>query len=245
MSLLEVSGVVAGYGDHDQILKGVGLHVEKGEIVAILGPNGAGKSTLLKAIAGIVRPRTGSILVEGASIGGLPPREISRRGVVFVPQEANVFPSMTIEENLEIGAYLDSRRLSDRLARIFQRIPELASRRRLKAGALSGGQRQLLAMGMALMVAPKLMLLDEPTAGLSPAAAEGLFDMVRSIAADGVSIAMVEQNALHALMIADRAYILVDGRNARSGQAQAIANDPEIRRVFLGAPEQALEENSR
>lgn len=235
MNLLAVSDVVAGYGEHDQILKGTGIEVGRGEIVAILGPNGAGKSTLLKAIAGIVRTRTGSIFVDGVSISGLPPREISRRGVVFVPQEANVFASMTIEENLEIGAYVDTPKLSERLAAIFKRIPELATRRRKKAGTLSGGQRQLLAMGMALMVAPKLMLLDEPTAGLSPAAAEDLFKMVRAIAADGVSIAMVEQNALRALMIADRAYILVDGRNAKCGQARAIADDPEVRRVFLGA----------
>jgi branched-chain amino acid transport system ATP-binding protein len=235
MSLLAVSDVVAGYGESDQILKGTGLDVGRGEIVAILGPNGAGKSTLLKAIAGIVRPRTGSILVDGVSISGLPPREISRRGVVFVPQDANVFSSMTIEENLEIGAYVDPRKLPERLTTIFKRIPELATRRKKKAGTLSGGQRQLLAMGMALMVAPKLMLLDEPTAGLSPAAAENLFEMVRSISADGVAIAMVEQNALRALMIADRAFILVDGRNARCGPAQAIAADPEIRRVFLGA----------
>ncbi len=138
-----------------------------------------------------MRPRTGSILVDGVSISGLPPREISRRGVVFVPQEANVFTSMTIEENLEIGAYIETPKLPERLAAIFKRIPELATRRRMKAGTLSGGQRQLLAMGMALMVAPKLMLLDEPTAGLSPAAAEDLFKMVRAISADGVSIAMV------------------------------------------------------
>ncbi len=240
MSLLAVSDVVAGYGEHDQILKGTGIDVARGEIVAILGPNGAGKSTLLKAIAGIVRPRTGSILVDGVSISGLPPREISRRGVVFVPQEANVFTSMTIEENLEIGAYIETPKLPERLAAIFKRIPELATRRRKKAGTLSGGQRQLLAMGMALMVAPKLMLLDEPTAGLSPAAAEDLFKMVRAISADGVSIAMVEQNALRALMIADRAYILVDGRNAKCGQARGIADDPEIRRVFLGAQASAL-----
>jgi branched-chain amino acid transport system ATP-binding protein/neutral amino acid transport system ATP-binding protein len=243
MSLLSVTSVVAGYGEHDQILKGVDIEVAEGEIVAILGPNGAGKSTLLKTIAGIVRPRSGIVAIGGDTISGLPPREISRRGVVFVPQEANVFPSMTIEENLEIGAYVDRRKLSEQLPRIYERIPELASKRRAKAGALSGGQRQLLAMGMALMVEPRLMLLDEPTAGLSPAAAENLFAMVRSISADGVSIAMVEQNALHALMISDRAYILVDGCNARDGNARAIAEDPEIRRIFLGADKAAAPRN--
>lgn len=235
MTLLAVSDVVAGYGEHDQILKGTGIEVARGEIVAILGPNGAGKSTLLKSIAGIVKPRAGSIIVDGANILGLAPREICRQGVVFVPQEANIFPSMSIEENLEIGAYVDPKKFSERLVAVLKRIPELASRRRKKAGTLSGGQRQLLAMGMALMVAPKLMLLDEPTAGLSPVAAEDLFKMVRAISADGVSIAMVEQNALRALMFADRAYILVDGRNARCGHAKSISEDPEIKRVFLGA----------
>jgi branched-chain amino acid transport system ATP-binding protein/neutral amino acid transport system ATP-binding protein len=235
MSLLAVTDVVAGYGDHDEILKGVNLEVSPGEIVAVLGPNGAGKSTLLKAIAGIVKPRSGRITVAGEDIMGLPPRDISRRGVVFVPQEANVFPSLTIEENLEIGAYVDRRSFTAQLPRIFERIPELAAKRRAKAGTLSGGQRQLLAMGMALMVSPRLMLLDEPTAGLSPAAAEKLFAMVRAICADGVSIAMVEQNALHALMISDRAYILVDGKNARTGAASVLSADPDIRRIFLGA----------
>lgn len=244
MSLLSVSNVIAGYGEHDQILKGVDIAVEEGEIVAILGPNGAGKSTLLKTIAGMVKPRSGTITVGSDEIAGLAPREISRRGVVFVPQEMNIFPSMTIEENLEIGAYVDPPKLKEQLPRIYERIPELAAKRRAKAGTLSGGQRQLLAMGMALMVSPRLMLLDEPTAGLSPAAAENLFKMVRSICAEGVSIAMIEQNALHALMIADRAYILVDGRNARSGEAKAIAEDPEIRRIFLGASQTPSRGNS-
>jgi branched-chain amino acid transport system ATP-binding protein/neutral amino acid transport system ATP-binding protein len=243
MSLLSVSSVVAGYGEHDQILKGVDMTVGAGEIVAILGPNGAGKSTLLKTIAGIIRPRSGTVKIGSDAISGLPPREISRRGVVFVPQEMNVFASMTIEENLEIGAYVDRRKLSEQLPKIYARIPELATKRRSKAGTLSGGQRQLLAMGMALMVEPRLMLLDEPTAGLSPAAAENLFAMVRSIAADGVSIAMIEQNALHALMISDRAYILVDGRNARDGNARDIAEDPEIRRIFLGADKPPVPSN--
>jgi branched-chain amino acid transport system ATP-binding protein/neutral amino acid transport system ATP-binding protein len=235
MSLLSVSNVIAGYGEHDQILKDVGIEVGEGEIVAILGPNGAGKSTLLKTIAGIVKPRSGTVTVGNDNIAGLQPREISRRGVVFVPQEMNIFPSMTIEENLEIGAYVEPKKFAEQLPRIYERIPELGLKRKARAGALSGGQRQMLAMGMALMVSPRLMLLDEPTAGLSPAAAEKLFEMVRAIRDDGVSIAMVEQNALHALMIADRAYILVDGRNARDGDARAIAEDPEIRRIFLGA----------
>ncbi len=234
MTLLKVHNVVAGYGAHDEILKGVGIEVAAGEIVAILGPNGAGKSTLLKTIAGLVTPRSGTIDLTGASIAGKQPREVSRLGVVFVPQEGNIFPSLTIEENLEIGAYLDRPAYRARLAKVYERMPEIAARRGAKGRTLSGGQRQLLAMAMALMVGPKLMLLDEPTAGLSPVAAEKLFEMVRGIRADGVSIAMVEQNALHALMIADRAYILVDGRNARSGEAQSMLQDREIRQIFLG-----------
>lgn len=234
MSFLKVQQVVAGYGLHDEILKKVGMEVSPGEIVSILGPNGAGKSTLLKTIAGLVAPRTGSIDFVGVSIAGLKPREVSRRGVVFVPQENNIFPSLTIEENLEIGAYLDKAEYKARLAQVYDRMPDVAARRRDFGGTLSGGQRQLLAMAMALMVGPKLMLLDEPTAGLSPAAAERLFEMVRGIRDDGVSIAMVEQNALHALMISDRAYILVDGQNARSGPAQELLNDKDIRQIFLG-----------
>jgi len=234
MSFLKVEQVVAGYGAHDEILKKVGMEVFPGEIVSILGPNGAGKSTLLKTIAGLVAPRVGTIDFVGISIAGLKPREVSQRGVVFVPQENNIFPSLSIEENLEIGAYLDKAEYKARLAQVYERMPEVAARRRDLGGTLSGGQRQLLAMAMALMVGPKLMLLDEPTAGLSPAAAERLFDMVRAIRDDGVSIAMVEQNAIHALMISDRAYILVDGQNARSGPSQELLQDKDIRQIFLG-----------
>jgi ABC-type branched-subunit amino acid transport system ATPase component len=234
MTFLQVNQVVAGYGPHDEILKKVGMEVSLGEIVSILGPNGAGKSTLLKTVAGLVAPRSGTIDFVGVSIAGLKPREVSRRGVVFVPQENNIFPSMTIEENLEIGGYLDKAEYKARLAQVYDRMPEVAARRRDLGGALSGGQRQLLAMAMALMVGPKLMLLDEPTAGLSPAATERLLDMVRSIRDDGVSIAMVEQNAIQALRISDRAYILVDGQNARSGPAQELLYDKDIRQIFLG-----------
>lgn len=234
MSFLKVEQVVAGYSTHDEILKNVAIDVEPGEIVSILGPNGAGKSTLLKTIAGLVTPRSGTVEFIGASIAGLRPRDVSRRGVVFVPQENNIFPSLTIEENLEIGGYLDKAHFRTRLEQVYARMPEIAARRRNLGGALSGGQRQLLAMAMALMVGPKLMLLDEPTAGLSPAAAENLFGMVRGIRDDGVAIAMVEQNALRSLMVSDRAYILVDGRNARSGPAQELLHDREIREIFLG-----------
>jgi branched-chain amino acid transport system ATP-binding protein/neutral amino acid transport system ATP-binding protein len=234
VSLLVVDQVVAGYGAHDEILKKVDMAVEPGEIVSILGPNGAGKSTLLKAVAGLLAPRTGVIEFEGASIAGMRPRDVSRRGVVFVPQENNIFPSLSLEENLEIGGYLDMAGYRKHLAKVYERMPEIAARRRLAAGALSGGQRQLLAMAMALMVGPRLLLLDEPTAGLSPTAAEKLFAMIKGIRDDGVAIAMVEQNALRSLMVSDRAYILVDGQNARSGLAQELMNDSDIRKIFLG-----------
>lgn len=234
MSLLAVDGVVAGYGRHDTILKGVNMEVAAGEIVALLGPNGAGKSTLLKAIAGVVRTREGRMLFSGDDLTGMPPREVSRLGVAYVPQEANIFPSLTIAENLEIGGYLDRAEIQARRERVYDTMPDLRARRAATGRSLSGGQRQMLAVGMAMMVAPKLLLLDEPSAGLSPAAAEELFDLLGSINKEGVAIALVEQNALAALEVADRAYILVDGLVSRAGPARALAADADIRRVFLG-----------
>ncbi len=234
MMLLEAAGVVAGYGAHDEILKGVGLSVAEGELVALIGPNGAGKSTLLKTVAGLLSPRAGSIRFAGNDIGGLRPRKIAGLGVAFVPQEANIFPSLTIRENLEIGGYVDRKAIPRRMAAVFARLPTLAERQRKPARILSGGQRQMLAVGMALMVDPKLLLLDEPSAGLSPVASEKLFETIRSIHQDGHAIVMVEQNTGDALAIADRAYLLVDGRNSRDGSAKAMAEDPDIRRIFLG-----------
>jgi branched-chain amino acid transport system ATP-binding protein len=237
MGLLSARDIVAGYAAADEILKGVGLEAEAGEIVSIIGPNGAGKSTLLKVIAGILTPKRGEVLLDGAPIHGLRPREVSARGVAFVPQEANVFPTLSVTENLEMGGYLDSKGARRKIAEIFTRFPILAEKRRQAARTLSGGQRQVLAMAMALMVEPQLLLLDEPSAGLSPIAAERLFETIQAINKEGVSIVMVEQNALEALAIADRSYILVDGRNAREGAAAELARDPEVRRIFLGAVE--------
>lgn len=232
--LLSARGVVAGYAAADMILKGVDLDVHPGEVVAIIGPNGAGKSTLLKAIAGILNPSAGAITLDGAAIAGHPPREIAGRGLAFVPQEQNVFPTMSVRENLEMGGFIQPKETPRRIEAIFARFPILAEKRRQAARTLSGGQRQMLAMAMALMVEPKLLLLDEPSAGLSPVAAEALFDTIRGINAEGTAIAMVEQNALEALSIARRGVILVDGRNARVGEAAALAADPEVRRIFLG-----------
>jgi branched-chain amino acid transport system ATP-binding protein/neutral amino acid transport system ATP-binding protein len=225
---------VAGYTAADEILKSVDVALETGEIVSVIGPNGAGKSTLLKVIAGILRPSRGTVRMNGTDITGLAPREISARGLAFVPQEANVFPSLSVKENLEMGGFVDPRGARAKIDGIFTRFPMLADKRRHAARTLSGGQRQILAMAMALMVAPTVLLLDEPSAGLAPRAAEILFDTIRAINREGVAILMVEQNAREALALAARAYILVDGRNSRAGIAADLARDPDVRRVFLG-----------
>ena len=234
MGLLSVEGVVAGYSAADEVLKGVDLEVERGEIVSVIGPNGAGKSTLLKVIAGVLAPSRGHVRLGETAIEGRRPREISALGVAFVPQERNVFPTLSVRENLEMGGYLDPRGARRRIEATFARFPLLAERRRHAARTLSGGQRQILAMAMALMVEPSLLLLDEPSAGLAPMAAERLFETIGAINRDGVAIVMVEQNALEALAIAARGYILVDGRNSRTGAAAALAADPDVRRIFLG-----------
>lgn len=232
--ILECKAVVAGYSPTDRILKGVDLAVGPGELVAVIGPNGAGKSTLFKTIAGLLAASEGTIALDGTPIANLPARSICAMGVAFVPQEANVFPSMSVRENLEIGGFVDPRNTKHRIEQLFQRFPMLAEKRRQAARTLSGGQRQVLAMAMALMVEPRVLLLDEPSAGLSPIAADALFESIVAINREGTAIAMVEQNAAEALDIAGRAYILVDGRNARTGVARELAADPEIRRIFLG-----------
>lgn len=234
MSLLSAEAVVCGYGAADEILKGANLAVAPGEMIAIIGPNGAGKSTLLKSVAGMLRLKSGRILFDGAPIEALPARERAKRGIAFVPQEANVFPTMSVRENLEMGGFLEPAHTKARIEAQFARFPMLAEKRRQAARTLSGGQRQVLAMAMALMVAPRLLLLDEPSAGLSPKAAEELFHRIVAIHAEGTAIAMVEQNAREALLIADRGVVLVDGRTAHEGDARAMADDPEVRRLFLG-----------
>jgi branched-chain amino acid transport system ATP-binding protein len=235
MKLLAAANIVAGYGDHDEVLKRVGIEIAAFEFVVLIGPNGAGKSTLLKTIAGFVRAREGVILLGEQPIHALKPREIARHGVAFVPQEANVFPSLTVEENLEMGGYLERGTTKARIAAVFERLPLLHRRRSQPARALSGGERQTLAVGMALMIKPKLLLVDEPSAGLSPAAAADLFDLLKALHSEGMTIVMVEQNAIEALNIADRAYLLIDGRNARDGNARELAADEGIRHAFLGA----------
>ena len=230
--MLAVHAVSGGYGKTDEVLKQVSAEATGGEIVAIVGPNGAGKSTLLKAIAGQLPFARGSITLESRELLGLRPREIALAGVSYVPQEANVFPTMTVRENLEIGATLAEDRSG--VEPMLARFPILKEKRRDAARTLSGGQRQILAMAIAMMTSPRLLLLDEPSAGLSPIAARELFDTIREIAAAGVAIVLVEQNALEALELSDRAYILTAGANHKTGTGQALARDPDIRRTFLG-----------
>ncbi len=234
VSLLDGEGLTCGYGAADEILKGARIEVAPGQLVAIVGPNGAGKSTLLKAIAGLLPLKFGTLRLDGETLDGVPARERARRGIALVPQEANIFASMTVRENLEMGGYLRGRAAHAQVEALLDRFPMLAAKRRQAARTLSGGQRQVLAMAMALMVQPRLLLLDEPSAGLSPKAAEALFADIAAIHAEGTAIAMVEQNAHEALAIADTAVVLVDGRTARTGPAAAMAADPEVRRLFLG-----------
>lgn len=234
MTLLKVEALRGGYSAADEIVKGASLEVAEGEIVAIIGPNGAGKSTLLKLVAGLLTPKGGRVRLSDEDIAGESAMAVSRKGLAFVPQEKNVFGSMSVRENLEMGGYIEPAKTTERIEAAFGRFPILAERRRQLARTLSGGERQILAIAMAMMVEPKILLLDEPTAGLSPKAAERLFDTVRAIGASGVSILMVEQNALEALAISARAYILVLGKNERDGPAAELAADPEIRRLFLG-----------
>ena len=232
-SLLEVRDLVAGYGDSD-ILRGLSLQVEPGELVAIIGPNGAGKSTLLKTLAGLVRPRGGRITLHGADITGDGTHDIVASGLCYVPQEANVFASLSVWENLTIGAWTAPARLRERADVIVELFPILAERRRARAGTLSGGERQMLAMGMALMVEPRLLLLDEPSAGLAPALQRLVFDRVREINARGLGILLVEQNARESLALCHRAYVLTMGQVRAEGPGTALRDDPEIRRLYLG-----------
>ncbi|HET6520190.1 MAG TPA: ABC transporter ATP-binding protein [Geminicoccaceae bacterium] len=233
MSLLEMRNVYGGYGGVD-ILEGVGLAVAPGEIVVIIGPNGAGKSTAMKAVFGLVTVRQGEVLFEGRDITRLPTDRIVRRGICYVPQTDNVFPSLTVHENLEMGAFVRTDDYSAQLERVYELFPPLRQRRRQAAGTLSGGQRQMVAMGRALMLEPKLLLLDEPTAGLSPLFIDQIFEIVRAINAVGVSILMVEQNARRALQMAHRGYVLVMGRNRFEDTGPNLLANREVAEMFLG-----------
>jgi branched-chain amino acid transport system ATP-binding protein len=233
MTLLAVEQVKGGYGEAD-ILHGIDLAIEPGEIAVIIGPNGAGKSTAMKAIAGLVRVREGRIAFNGADIANRAPERIVRTGLCYVPQDRNVFPTLSVHENLEMGAFIRNDDISAALERVYALFPPLTERRRHAAGALSGGQRQMVAIGRALMLDPKLLMLDEPTAGLSPKFMDLIFDKVIEINRQGVAVLMVEQNARHALAIAHRGHVLQMGRNRRSDTGPALLADPEIAQLFLG-----------
>ncbi|OUM98854.1 MAG: ABC transporter ATP-binding protein [Firmicutes bacterium ZCTH02-B6] len=233
MALLEVSGLRAGYAEVD-ILHGVQLAVEQGEIVCVVGPNGAGKSTLMKAVFGLVPVREGRIVFQGEDITGLGPAQIVRRGMCYVPQNNNVFPSLTVEENLEMGAFIRQGDFRQKMEEMFELFPVLKERRRQKAGTMSGGQQQMVAMARALMLDPKLLLLDEPTAGLSPKFAELVLEKVVEINQRGVSVLMIEQNARAGLAISHRGYVLTMGRNRLDDTGQNLLANEEVGRLFLG-----------
>jgi branched-chain amino acid transport system ATP-binding protein len=233
MSLLEVEAVHGGYGGVD-ILNGVRLRVGADEIVVVIGPNGAGKSTLMKAVFGLVRVRKGDIRLDGCSIKGLRPDQLVPRGVSYVPQERNVFPSLTVQENLDMGAFTRRDDPKPELDRVFEIFPLLQERRRQPAGLMSGGERQMVAIGRALMVKPRLLLLDEPTAGLSPRMMDLILGCVLAINAQGIGVLMIEQHAKMALAIADRGYVMVGGTNRHDDTAKALLADPEIAEMFLG-----------
>ena len=233
--VLEANGVVAGYVPDMPILHGVSAYVDPGEIVTIIGPNGAGKSTFIKAIAGLLTVTEGEISLDGESIIGMPAHELAAHGVGFVPQTGNVFATLTIHENLVMGgAALPKAKAIERIEAIYGLYPILKDRMREKAGVLSGGQRQILAVARALLTEPRLILLDEPTAGLSPMAAGELFSLVRELVKDGVAVLMVEQNAKAALRVSDRGYVLAEGQNRIDGPAKALLEDEEIGEIFLG-----------
>jgi branched-chain amino acid transport system ATP-binding protein len=233
MSFLLAENMTGGYGAAD-ILHDCTIAADKGEIAVIVGPNGAGKSTAMKAVFGMLTLREGRVTLDGADITTLSPQDRVSRGMAFVPQNNNVFPSMSVEENLEMGAFLRRDDISTTMEQVFDLFPILKEKRRQNAGELSGGQRQQVAVGRALMTQPQLLMLDEPTAGVSPIVMDELFDRIIEVARTGISILMVEQNARQALNIADRGYVLVQGRNRYTDTGEALLNDPEVRKSFLG-----------
>ena len=226
--------MTGGYGSGADILHGCTIAVEKGQIAVIVGPNGAGKSTAMKAVFGMLSLRGGMVRLDGEEITKLTPQARVAKGMAFVPQTHNIFTSMTVEENLEMGAFLRRDDISGTLAQVYDLFPILKTKRYQAAGELSGGQRQQVAVGRALMTQPKVLMLDEPTAGVSPIVMDELFDRIIEVARTGISILMVEQNARQALDIADKGYVLVQGANRFTDTGQALLADPEVRRSFLG-----------
>ena len=233
-TVIECNGIAAGYVKGLNILQGVDLIVHEKEIVSIIGPNGAGKSTLLKAIMGIINISGGRFFINGVEKTNTPTHQIVSEGVGYVPQVENVFPSLTIAENLEIGSWSVKDNIKQSISKIFDDFPMLKERQKDKAGNLSGGQRQILALARALVTSPSILLLDEPSAGLSPVAIKEVFEIVKDINSRGVAILLVEQNATRALNFSDRGYVLDQGRNAYQGKGQELLNDPRVVDLYLG-----------
>ena len=235
MAFFEGSNMTAGYGDGPDIINSCSINVNRGEIVAILGPNGAGKSTAMKAMLGLLKLKSGSVTIDGQDISKMSPQDRVKSGISFVPQTKNVFAELTVKENLEVGAFLRNDNVEKVIEEIYALFPILKEKSSQIVGQLSGGQRQQVALGRALMIKPSVLMLDEPTAGVSPIVMSELFDHIVKVKETNVAILMVEQNAKQALSISDRGYVLVTGENKFSGTGIELLNDPEVRRSFLGA----------
>ena len=233
--MLEVRGLSVAYGDAPAVWDAT-LDVREGELVAVIGPNGAGKSTLVNTIAGLHRPRAGMIRCAGADLGAVPSHRVCRHGIALVPEGRRLFTRMTVEENLEVGCYRSEARAArgETLERVYGLFPILRERRRQAAGSLSGGQQQMVAIGRAMMARPRLLLLDEPSLGLAPAVVDAMFAIIRAIHDEGVAVLLVEQNVVRALDIADRAYVLEEGRIVAEGPADALRREPRIQEAYLG-----------
>ena len=235
MAFFEGSKMTAGYGSGPDIISSCSINVDRGEIVAILGPNGAGKSTAMKAMLGLLKLKFGSVSMDGKDISKLSPQDRVKQGISFVPQNRNVFPDLTVRENLEVGAFLRDDDVNKVIEEIYDLFPILKEKNSQIVGELSGGQRQQVALGRALMIKPSVLMLDEPTAGVSPIVMDELFQHIIKVKETNVAIIMVEQNAKQALSISDRGYVLVTGQNKFEGLGNELLQDPEVRRSFLGA----------
>ena len=234
MAFFEGIKMTGGYGEGPDIISSCSVNVNQGEIVSILGPNGAGKSTAMKAMLGLLNLKSGKVIIDGNDISHLNPQDRVRQGISFVPQTKNVFAGLSVEENLEMGAFLRDESIKEIINEIYELFPVLKEKKSQLVGELSGGQRQQVALGRALMTKPSVLMLDEPTAGVSPIVMDELFDHILKVKKTNVAILMVEQNAKQALSIADRGYVLVNGKHSREGSGQDLLNNPEVRKSFLG-----------